>query len=154
MNLKGFVRLEMRLLWYLNTPIHSVSSVFVDHILAVESSDPVTNILPSSERAIQLILSSWSAIVSLRTPFLFLVELPLPMISNVKYFYYISMKILKSNVMYFIHVRYKLFKRITIYILTRIILHSKILSIRHVFRMSRFEYTEKTKTIRGSLKGQ
>ena len=144
----------MRLLWYLNTPIHSVSSVFVDHILAVESSDPVTNILPSSERAIQLILSSWSAMVSLRTPFLFLVELPLPMISHVKYFYHISMKILKSQAMYFIRVRYKLFKRITIYILTRIILHSKILSIRHVFRMSRFEYNEKMKTIRGSLKGQ
>ena len=64
------------------------------------------------------------------------------------------MKILKSQVMYSIHVRYKLFKRITIYILTRIILHSKILSIRHVFRMSRFEYNEKMKTIRGSLKGQ
>ena len=64
------------------------------------------------------------------------------------------MKILKSQVMYSIHVRYKLFKRITIYILTRIILHSKILSIRQVFRMSRIEYNEKMKTIRGSLKGQ
>ena len=144
----------MRLLWYLNTPIHSVSSVFVDHILAVESSDPVTNILPSSERAIQLILSSWSAIVSLRTPFLFLVELPLPMISNVKYFFHISMKISKSQEMYSIHVIYKFFIHITIDILTCIMLYSKILSIRHVFRMSRFEYNEKMKTIRGSLKGQ
>jgi hypothetical protein len=29
-------------LTYLRTPIHMVSSVLVDHILAVESSDPVT----------------------------------------------------------------------------------------------------------------
>ena len=45
---------------YFKTPIHSVSSVLVDHSLAVESSEPVTSMEPSSESAMQLTLSSWS----------------------------------------------------------------------------------------------
>ena len=36
--------------------MHSVSSVFVDHIRAVESSEPVTSMLLSSESAMQLML--------------------------------------------------------------------------------------------------
>ena len=43
-------------------------------------SYPVTSMLASSERAMQLILSSWSPIVSLRTPFLLPAELPLPIL--------------------------------------------------------------------------
>ena len=51
---------------YFKTPIHSVSSVLVDHSLAVESSEPVTSMEPSSERAMQFTLSSWSPEKSMR----------------------------------------------------------------------------------------
>ena len=71
---------------YFRTPRHSVSSVLVAHNLAVASSLPVTSIEPSSwwfqmvsnmfpartkltERHMQLMLSSWSAIVSSSSPF-------------------------------------------------------------------------------------
>ena len=46
--------------FYFKTPIHSVSSVLVDQSLALESSEPVTSMDPSSERAMQFTLSSWS----------------------------------------------------------------------------------------------
>ena len=65
-------------MYYLRTPMHSVSSVLVDHSLAVESSDPVTSMDPSSERAMQLTLSSWSPIVSSNLPDLLAVEPPAP----------------------------------------------------------------------------
>ena len=59
--------------------MHSVSSVLVAHILAVASSLPVTSMEPSSDTHMQLMLSSWSAIVSSRSP-CFPVEPPAPMI--------------------------------------------------------------------------
>lgn len=43
------------------TPRHSVSSVLVLHIRAVQSSEPVMSREPSSLRAIQLMAPSWSA---------------------------------------------------------------------------------------------
>ena len=54
----------------------------VDHMIAVESSDPVTMREPSSEMAIQLTLSSWSANVSSKVLFLVLeTELPIVTVS-------------------------------------------------------------------------
>ena len=73
---------------YLSTPIHSVSSVLVDHMRAVESSEPVTSMLPSSLRAIQLMLSSWSPIVSFKIPFCLLAELPFPILAKLSDLYY------------------------------------------------------------------
>lgn len=64
---------------HLSTPMHSVSSVLVAHILAVASSLPVTSMEPSSDTHMQLMLSSWSAIVSSRSP-CFPVEPPAPMV--------------------------------------------------------------------------
>ena len=63
---------------YFRTPMQIVSSVFVDHMRAVESSEPVTSMLPSSERAMQLMDSSWSPRVSFNDPLRLLVELPFP----------------------------------------------------------------------------
>ena len=69
-------------LTYLRTPIDSVSSVLVAHILAVASSLPVTSMDPSSDRHMQLMLSSWSAIVSRSSPLFPPVEPPAPMVSR------------------------------------------------------------------------
>ncbi len=65
--------------------MHSVSSVTVDHILAVASSLHVTNRVPSSLKAMQLMDSSWSPIVSLSRPFLLLEELPFPILFVQRY---------------------------------------------------------------------
>ena len=65
---------------YFRTPRHSVSSVLVAHIRAVASSLPVTNMLPSSDKHMQLMLSSWSAIVSSSSPFFPPVDPPAPMV--------------------------------------------------------------------------
>ena len=62
--------------------MHSVSLVLVAHILAVASSLPVTNMDPSSDRHMQLMLSSWSAMVSSSSPCLPPVEPPAPMMSR------------------------------------------------------------------------
>ena len=61
--------------------MHSVSSVLVAHILAVASSLPVTSMEPSSDTHMQLMLSSWSAIVSSNSPFLPPVDPPAPMVA-------------------------------------------------------------------------
>ena len=67
---------------YLSTPRHSVSSVLVAHILAVASSLPVTNMDPSSDKHMQLMLSSWSAIVSNNSPFFPPVDPPAPILAS------------------------------------------------------------------------
>jgi len=46
--------------FHLKTPTQVVSLDNVDHILAVASSDPVINMLPSSDRHMQLTDFSWS----------------------------------------------------------------------------------------------
>ena len=66
---------------YFRTPRHSVSSVLVAHILAVASSLPVTSMEPSSDKHMQLMLSSWSAMVSNNSPFLPPVDPPAPMMT-------------------------------------------------------------------------
>ena len=67
---------------YFSTPRHSVSSVLVAHILAVASSLPVTNMDPSSDKHMQLMLSSWSAMVSSNSPFFPPVDPPAPILTS------------------------------------------------------------------------
>ena len=62
--------------------MHSVSSVLVLHMRAVASSEPVTSMEPSSESAITLTLSSWSARVSFSVPALFWCEAAAPILAT------------------------------------------------------------------------
>ena len=66
---------------HLRTPMHSVSSVLVLHIRAVASSEPVTSMEPSSDSAITLTLSSWSARVSFSVPALLWCEAAAPILA-------------------------------------------------------------------------